>query len=74
MFQNCVFKVSVSTREWAKKAGIRAVKTMAQTVVSLIAVGSTIRNSRLESCFFISSCSRCDQSAYVGSWHSRGGR
>lgn len=42
MFQNCVFKVSVSTREWAKKAGIRAVKTMAQTAVSLIAVGSTI--------------------------------
>ena len=42
MFQNCVFKVSVSTREWAKKAGIRAVQTMAQTAVSLIAVGSTI--------------------------------
>lgn len=42
MFQNCVFKVSVSTRELAKKAGIRAVKTMAQTAVSLIAVGSTI--------------------------------
>ena len=34
--------LSVSTREWAKKAGIRAVKTMAQTAVSLIAVGSTI--------------------------------
>ena len=42
MFQNCVFKVSVSTREGAKKAGIRAVKTVAQTAVSLIAVGSTI--------------------------------
>ena len=42
MFKNCVFKVSVSTCEWAKKAGIRAVKTMAQTAVSLIAVGSTI--------------------------------
>ena len=42
MFQNCVFKVSVSTREWANKAGNRAVKTMAQTAVSLIAVGSTI--------------------------------
>ena len=42
MFQNCVFKVSVSTREWAKKARIRAVMTMAQTAVSLIAVGSTI--------------------------------
>lgn len=42
MFKNCVFKVSVSTREWVKKASIRAVKTMAQTAVSLIAVGSTI--------------------------------
>lgn len=42
MFQNCVFKVSVSTRDWAKKSSIRAVKTMAQTAVSLIAVGSTI--------------------------------
>ena len=42
MFQNYLLKVSVSTREWAKKAGIRAVKTMAQTAVSLIAVGSTI--------------------------------
>lgn len=42
MFKNCVFKVSVSTCDWAKKAGIRAVKTMAQTAVSLIAVGSTI--------------------------------
>lgn len=42
MFKNCVFKVSVSTRDWAKKASIRAVKTMAQTAVSLIAVGSTI--------------------------------
>ena len=42
MFKNCVFKVSASTRDWAKKAGIRAVKTMAQTAVSLIAVGSTI--------------------------------
>lgn len=42
MFKNCVFKVSVSTCEWAKKAGIRAIKTMAQTALSLIAVGSTI--------------------------------
>ena len=42
MFKNCVFKPSVDTVKWWKKAGIRAVKTMAQTAVSLIAVGSTI--------------------------------
>lgn len=36
MFKDNVFKVSVSTKEWAKKAGIRAVKTMAQTFVASI--------------------------------------
>lgn len=30
MFKNCVFKPSVDTVKWWKKAGIRAVKTMAQ--------------------------------------------
>ena len=33
MFKNCVFKPSVDTMKWLKKAGIRAVKTMAQTAV-----------------------------------------
>ncbi len=42
MFKNCVFKVSVNTQKWMKSAGIRAVKTMAQTAVSVIAVGSTV--------------------------------
>ena len=42
MFKNCVFKVSVSTRDWAKKAGIRAVKTMAQTAVAVIGTGAVI--------------------------------
>ena len=42
MFKNCVFKVSVSTKKWMKAAGIRAIKTMAQTAVSIIAVGSTV--------------------------------
>lgn len=42
MFKNCVFKVSVDTCEWLKAAAVRAVKTMAQTAVSLIAVGSTV--------------------------------
>lgn len=31
MFKNCVFKVSVNTKQWLTKAGIRAVKTVAQT-------------------------------------------
>lgn len=42
MFKNCVFKVSVNTQKWMKSAGIRAIKTMAQTAVSVIAVGSTV--------------------------------
>ena len=44
MFKNCVFKVSVDTQKWMKSAAIRAVKTMAQTAVSVIAVGSTVAN------------------------------
>ena len=39
MFKNCVFKVSVDTKKWWKAAGVRAVKTMAQTAVSLMTVG-----------------------------------
>ena len=42
MFKNCVFKVSVNTRKWIKAAGVRAVKTMAQTAVSLISVGAVM--------------------------------
>ena len=36
MLKNCVFKPSVNTVKWAKAAGIRAVKTMAQTAVATI--------------------------------------
>ncbi len=36
MFKNCVFKVSVDTKKWIKKAGIRAVKTVAQTFIATI--------------------------------------
>lgn len=42
MFKNCVFKMSVDTQKWLRSAGIRAVKTMAQTAVSVITVGSTV--------------------------------
>ena len=39
MFNNSVFKVSVDTKQWIKAAIIRAVKTMAQTAVSMLTVG-----------------------------------
>ena len=42
MFKNCVFRPSVDTVEWLKKAGIRAVKTMAQTAVAVIGTGAVI--------------------------------
>ena len=36
MFKNCVFKVSVETKKWAKAAGVRAVKTVAQTFIASV--------------------------------------
>lgn len=36
MFRNCVFKVSVDTKQWIKKAAVRAVKTVAQTFAATI--------------------------------------
>ena len=36
MFKNCVFKVSVNTKKWAKAAGVRAVKTVAQTFIASV--------------------------------------
>lgn len=39
MFKHNVFKVSVDTKKWWKAAGIRSVKTMAQTAVSMLTVG-----------------------------------
>ena len=40
MFSNNVFSVSVNTKEWIKKAGVRAVKTMAQTFIATIGAAS----------------------------------
>ena len=37
-----VIKISEKTKKWLKAAGIRAVKTMAQTVVALIPAAATI--------------------------------
>lgn len=42
MFKNCVFKSNVNTTEWIKKAGVRAIKTMAQTAVALIGTSTLV--------------------------------
>lgn len=42
MFRNCVFKVSVDTQKWMKAAGIRAIKTMAQTAVAVIGTAAVV--------------------------------
>lgn len=42
MFKNCVLKTNVDTREWAKAAGIRAVKTMAQTFVATVGTAAVL--------------------------------
>ena len=42
MFKNSVFNVSVDTKKWMKKAGVRAVKTMAQTFVAMIGTATVI--------------------------------
>lgn len=42
MFKNCVFKPNINTIEWCKKAGVRAIKTMAQTAVAGITVNSAL--------------------------------
>lgn len=43
MFANTVFKASVDTKKWIKGATVRAVKTMAQTAVSLIPASQMIQ-------------------------------
>lgn len=42
MFKNCVFKQNVNTVKWIKAAGVRAIKTMAQTAVALIGTSTFI--------------------------------
>lgn len=36
MFKNCVFKVSVDTKNWMKATAVRAVRSMAFTALSII--------------------------------------
>ena len=42
MLKNCVLKPSVSTKKWMIAAGIRAIKTMAQTAVATIGTSVVI--------------------------------
>lgn len=42
MFKNCVLKPDVNTVKWAKSAGIRAAKTMAQAAIGSIGAAATM--------------------------------
>lgn len=42
MFKNCVLKPSVNTVKWMKAAGVRAVKTMAQTMIATIGTAAVM--------------------------------
>lgn len=54
MFKNNVFNVSVDTKEWFKKAGIRAAKTVAQTAASMLTVGQAVMDINWENVISIS--------------------
>lgn len=42
MFNNNVFRWDVDTKKWFKCAGIRAIKTMAQTAIATIGVAAVM--------------------------------
>lgn len=42
MFKNCVFRPNVDTIKWIKSAGVRAIKTVAQTAVAIIGTSVTM--------------------------------
>ena len=42
MFKNCVFKADVNTIKWFKAAGVRAIKTVAQTAIATIGASVTM--------------------------------
>lgn len=44
MFKNSVLKISVNTKQWCKRAGIRAVKTMAQTFVATVGTATVMES------------------------------
>ena len=42
MLKNCVFKADVNTVKWLKAAGVRAIKTVAQTAIATIGTSATM--------------------------------
>lgn len=42
MFKNCVFKPDVNTVKWLRAAGVRAIKTVAQTAIATIGASVTM--------------------------------
>lgn len=42
MFKNCVFRPNVDTIKWINAAGVRAIKTVAQTSVAIIGTSVTM--------------------------------
>lgn len=44
MFKNSVFHVSVDTKKWLKAAGVRAVKTMAQSFIAMIGTAAAMQD------------------------------
>ena len=42
MFKNNVFKANVNTLAWFKAAGVRAIKTVAQTAIATIGASATM--------------------------------
>ena len=42
MFKNCVFKPDVNTVKWLNAAGVRAIKTVAQTAIATIGASATM--------------------------------
>ena len=42
MFKNNIFSANVDAVKWAKATGVRAVKTFAQTAVSMMTVGQAV--------------------------------
>lgn len=42
MFKNCVLKPDVDTVNWIKAAGVRAIKTMAQTAIGIIGTSAAM--------------------------------
>lgn len=53
MFKNTVFKVSVDTKKWIKKAAVRAVKTIAQAAIA--GIGTAVAMGQVDWKYVLSS-------------------